>query len=184
MTNEAKSNVEMTTGTIAGDLIAMLVGELKLLPDIWPKIGPDEQDEIIERVRNRVTDSVRTAVGLIASAGRITVAGDLKKVTFADKTEAVFSLSKHDPNVQELCHAQGQACLIVVAGAGEHMGGAGDEAAERQLSIPGVNGDDHGHGDANAILEQVRRRAGKGKPETPPPADTPPEPEPDGNEPD
>lgn len=148
--------VEMTTATIAGDLIAMLVGELKLLPDIWPKIGPDEQDDIIERVRNRVTDAVRQAVHLIASEGRITVVGDLKKVTFADKVEAVFALSKNDPSVRDLTTAQGQACIIVVAAASNHMGGAGDEAAERQTTIPGLSEDDA----ANQIINQIRRNTG------------------------
>jgi hypothetical protein len=167
MTDEAQSNHEMTAETVAGDLIGMLVGELKLLPDIWPKIGPDEQDDIIERVRKRVSDSVRQAVKLIASAGRITVTGDLKKVTFADKVEAVFSLSKNDPRALELCHAQGLACLIVVASAGLHMGGAGDEAADRQLALPGTQGDS---AEANAVLDQVRRRLGK----MPPKDDTPP----------
>lgn len=164
MTNEAKNEaIEMTATTIAGDLIAMLVGELKLLPDIWPKIGPDEQDDIIERVRNRVTDNVRKAVTLIASEDRITVVGDLKKVTFADKVEAVFSLSKNDPRVRDLTTAQGQACIIVVAAASTHMGGAGDEAAERQTTIPGLDGDDA----ANAIINQVMRNAGKQPPEAP-----------------
>jgi hypothetical protein len=172
MTDEAKNNHDMTAETVAGDLIGMLVGELKLLPDIWVKIGPDEQDDIIERVRKRVSDSVRQAVRLIASAGRITVAGDLKKVTFADKVEAVFSLSKNDPSALELCHAQGLACLIVVASAGLHMGGAGEEAAERQLTLPGTEGDS---AEANAILEQVRRRMGK----QPPQDDTPPAGEPE-----
>lgn len=159
--------VDMTTSTIAGDLIAMLVGELKLLPDIWPRIGPDEQDDIIERVRNRVTDNVRKAVTLIASEGRITVVGDLKKVTFGDKVDAVFALSKNDPGVRDLTTAQGQMCIIVVAAAANHMGGADDEAAERQTNLPGLDGDDA----ANSILEQVRRRA-QGKPPTPPaPAD-------------
>jgi hypothetical protein len=154
MSEQAKDEILMTTETIAGDLIGMLVGELRLLPDIWPKIGPDEQDDIIERVRKRVTDNVRKAVELIASNGRITVAGDLKKVTFADKVEAVFSLSKNDPSALELCHAQGMPCLIVVASAGEHMGGAGDLAAERQLSI--VTPEDDA---ANAIIKQAQRRA-------------------------
>lgn len=154
-------SILMTSETIAGDLIGMLVGELRLLPDIWPKIGPDEQDDIIERVRKRVTDNVRKAVELIASNGRITVAGDLKKVTFADKVEAVFSLSKNDPSALELCHAQGLPCLIVVASAGEHMGGAGELAAERQLSIDMAGSDDA----ADAIIKQAQRRA-SGKPDT------------------
>ena len=157
MSEVEKDEIDMTTETIAGDLIGMLVGEVRLMPDIWQKLGPNEQDEIIERVRKRVTDNVRKAVTLIASAGRITVAGDLKKVTFADKVEAVFTLAKSDPSALELCHAQGQACLIVVANPGAHMGGAGDEAAQRQLSIPGVDGDD----EAQAVIKQAQRRTGK-----------------------
>lgn len=160
---EKQTNVDMTAETISADLINMLVGELKLLPDIWPKIGPDEQDDIIERVRKRVLDNTRRAVELIASAGRITVAGDLKKVTFSDKVQAVFDLSKNDPAALELCHAQGQLCLIVVANASAHMAGAGDEAAERQL---GLHLDVDGHGEANQILDQVRRRMQGGTPPT------------------
>ena len=166
MTKEAKSTEEMTVESMASDLISALVGELKLMPDIWPKIGQDEQQDIIERVKNRVSDNVRKAVHLIASAGRITVAGDLKKVTFADKTEAVFALSKHDPNVQQLCHAQGQACLIIVAPS--DLGGGGGEKDPRQMGLP-LEGDEHG--DANAILEQVRRRAGNKPPASEPPPD-------------
>lgn len=174
MTEAKKSTEEMTVNTMASDLVSALVGELKLLPDIWPKIGQDEQQDIIERVKNRVSDNVRKAVHLIASAGRITVAGDLKKVTFADKTEAVFALSKHDPNVQQLCHAQGQACLIIVAPS--ELGG--DEKDARQMGLPGLDGDSHG--DANAILEQVRRNAAKKQP--PLSDDPPPPPGGDGND--
>ncbi|TCG08353.1 hypothetical protein BZM27_12520 [Paraburkholderia steynii] len=160
--------IEMTSETIARDLIAMLVGELKLLPDIWPRIGPDEQDDIIERVRKRVGDNVRKAVHLIASEGRVVVTGDLKKVTFSDKVEAVFTLGKNDPKAGELTHVQGQPCLIVVASAGQHMQGADELAAERQTSIPWL-GDDSA---ASAIIKQAQRRS-KNRPksdgEAPPP---------------
>jgi hypothetical protein len=159
MENAQSSAVEMMTSeNVAGDLIGMLVSELRLLPDIWPRIGPDEQDAIIERVRKRVTDNVRRAVELIASNGRITVAGDLKRVVFSDKVEAVFSLSKKDPRTLDLAEAQGLPCLIVVAAAASHMGGAGDLAATRQTEIPGIDGDDA----ANAIIKQAQRRAKKG----------------------
>lgn len=146
--------IGMTVETVAGDLIGALVAELKLMPDIWPKIGPDEQDDIIERLRARVLDNVRVAVNLIASEGRITVVGDLKKVTFSDKVEAVFTLGKNDPAVRELTTAQGQACIIVVAAASNHMQGANDLHAERQTTL--ITEDDDA---ANQIIEQARRRS-------------------------
>ena len=158
--------VGMTTETIAGDLIGALVMELKLMPDIWPRIGPNEQDEIIERVRKRVTDNVRQAVHLIASEGRVTVVGDLKKVLFADKVEALFTLGKNDPAAIELTRCTGQACLIVVASASNHMGGADDLKAERQMSL--VTSDDDA---ANQIIEQARRRTRDNGEGNTPPAD-------------
>lgn len=151
MSNEI---IGMTSETVAGDLIGALVQELRLMPDIWPRIGPNEQDEIIDRIRARVLDNVRAAVNLIASEGRITVVGDLKKVTFSEKVEAVFTLGKNDPAVRELTTAQGQACIIVVAAAANHMGGADDLHAERQTTL--ITGEDDA---ANQIIEQARRRS-------------------------
>ena len=162
MTKDAeKEIVGMTSETVASDLIGLLVSELKLLPDIWPKIGPNEQEEIIDRVRKNVLDATRKAVSLFATEGRTTVVGDLKKVLFSDKVEALFTLGKNDPGALELARYPGQPCLIVVANAGAHMQGADELTAERQLTIPGVEGDDA----ANQIIEQARRRAlGDGAP--------------------
>lgn len=167
MNDEENGAFAMTSETIARDLIGMLVGELKLLPDIWPRIKPDEQEEIIERVRKRVADSVRQAVHLIASEGRVTVVGDLKKVTFSDKVEAVFSLGKNDPKATELTHVQGMPCLIVVAATATHMQGADEITAERQTRIPGLDEDDA----ANAIIKQAQRRSAQNKPPQPPQSD-------------
>ncbi|KVN95007.1 hypothetical protein WK59_10180 [Burkholderia ubonensis] len=143
-----------TSETIAGDLIAALLQEFRLLPDIWVKVGSDEQDEIVERVRKRVTDNVRNAVHLIASGDRMTVAAELKKVTFADKVEAVFSLAKRDPAAMDLCHAQGLACLIVVADAQQFMGGA--DAPQKDLRQKDMF---DGNDAADSLIEQVRRRS-------------------------
>ncbi|MFG7180715.1 hypothetical protein ACGYQ5_14400 [Burkholderia pseudomallei] len=156
-----------TTETIAGDLLAALLQEFRLLPDIWVKVGFDEQQEIVERVRKRVTENVREAVRLIASGDRMTVAAELKKVTFADKVEAVFSLGKRDPTAMELCHAQGQACLIVVADAQQHMGGT--DAPQKDLRQRDMFDGTEKGSDANSLIEQVRRRTKK--PDDPPAAD-------------
>lgn len=157
-----------TTETIAGDLLAMLLQEFRLLPDIWIKVGFDEQQEIIDRIRKRVTDNVREAVRLIASGDRMTVAAELKKVTFADKVEAVFSLAKRDPAAMDLCHAQGLACLIVVSDAGQHMGGT--DAPQKDLRQKDMFDGSEKGSDANALIEQVRRRA-QGQKKEPPAAD-------------
>ncbi|TCK36686.1 hypothetical protein B0G84_5699 [Paraburkholderia sp. BL8N3] len=146
----------MASETVAGDLLSALVSEVRLLPDIWPKIGEDEQNEIIERLRKRVLDNVREATRLIASAGRTTIVGEMKKVSFGDKTVATLEFGKQDPTAMELCHAQGMTILVVIADAGAHMGGVdGVRGEPDQRSLPGVEGD----GSAAQIIEQASRRS-------------------------
>src|ERR1700692_5010062 len=153
----ANEAVDMASDTVAGDLLGALLQEIKLLPDIWPKIGQGEQDEIIERLRKRVTDNVRTAVGLIASEQRITVVADLKKIVFGDKTEAVFVIADRDPARLDLAECRGQACLIVVTNAGAHMGGLDYVRSDPdQRDLPGVDS-------GSQVIEQARRRS-KNKP--------------------
>lgn len=155
--------------TIAGDLVGALIAEFRLLPDIWAKVGHDEQKEIIARIQKRVMDNVREAVRLIAAEDRITVAGELKRVTFADKVEAVFTLGKRDPRAMDLCHAQGLACLIVVADASAHMGGT--DKPHGDIRQGDLLDETNGTRDASSIIEQVRRRT---QPPAPPadPLDT------------
>jgi hypothetical protein len=151
---EEKSLAVRASETIAGDLLSALVQEFRLLPDIWAKLGKDEQHEIIDRIRKRVSENVREAVRLIASGERMTIAAELRKVTFADKAEAVFAISKRDPAAMELCHVQGLTCLIVMADAQQHMGGI--DAEHKDIR----QGDmfDGQASDANSLIEQVRRR--------------------------
>ncbi|WP_439891572.1 hypothetical protein ACS7SF_02730 [Ralstonia sp. 25C] len=147
------SGKEMASETIAGDLLRGLLTELRFMPDIWQKLSEKEQTQIVERCRERVTKNVRDAVKLIASAGRVCVTGDLKKVSMSDKVEAVFALPMRDPSLAELCEARGKACLIVVASADEHMGGVDAPMADPdQRELPDIDA-------AGSIIEQARRRS-------------------------
>lgn len=143
--------------TLAGDLIAALVQEIKLLPDIWPKIGEGEQRDIIDRLRNRVTENVRQAVHIIASAERITVAADLAKVDFsAGGVKAVMTVARRDPGRLDLADSIGRGCLIVVADPGAFLGGAD---AVKPTPAQGDLLEEAGATAARSIIEQSRRRA-------------------------
>jgi hypothetical protein len=148
-----KSEVaEMASETVAGDLLAAMLQELKVLPDIWANLPETEQNEVIERVRKRVGDNVRKAVRLIASEKRTTVAADLKKIVFGDHIEAVFTIAARDPARLELADSRGQACLIVVTDAAAHMGGLDDvkgDSDQRDLPLS----------DGAAVVEKLRRRS-------------------------
>lgn len=68
MSKTAKDTMAMTAATIGSDLLQALVQEIKLLPDVWPKLSQKKQDDVIERLRKRVITNVQMATHLIASS--------------------------------------------------------------------------------------------------------------------
>lgn len=120
----------MTADTIGKDLLQALVLELKLLPEPWPKLAKKKQDDIIDRLRNRVETNVKMAVHLLAAEGRTVVAGDLDQITIKDGVKAVVKFSSAAPNLHELYDVAGKAVLVVVANAADHIGGMDEVQGE------------------------------------------------------
>lgn len=148
---ELEGLIDGTSETIAKDLLSAFMQEIRLLPDAWPSLRKFEQDAIIDRVRNRVTQQVRHAVTLIAAQDRVTVAADLKKVTFGDEIQAVFTVGARDPARLDLADSRGKACLIVVTDAVRHMDGVNEvQGEDEQRSLDGM-------GDAKAVIDKAKR---------------------------
>ena len=116
----------MTADTIGKDILSAIVMELKLLPKPWPKLSESKQNDIIDRLRDRVDANVKMAVHLIASQGRTVVAGDLDQITIKDGVKAVVKFGSNAANLHELYDVAGKAVLVVVADAENHTGGMGE----------------------------------------------------------
>lgn len=148
---EVEGLIEGTSETIAKDLLSVFMQEIRLLPDAWPALKRFEQDNIIDRVRNRVIQQVRHAVALIAAEDRVTVVADLKKVTFGDEIQAVFIVGARDPARLDLADSRGKACLIVVTDAGAHTAGVDEVRGEdEQRSFAGM-------GEAKSVIDKAKR---------------------------
>lgn len=119
---QAKDVMAMTASTIGADLLQALVQEVKLLPDVWPKLSQKKQDDVIERLRKRVIHNVQMATHLIASDGRICVQAELEQITVKDGIKGVLIMSKNDPHRHLVMDAQGKTVLLAVADAEDHMG--------------------------------------------------------------
>ncbi|RQZ18112.1 DNA translocase FtsK [Burkholderia sp. Bp9031] len=147
--NDAKNVLNMTAGTIGRDLLSALVLELKMLPDVWVKLSEKKQNDVIDRLRKRVDTSVKMAVHLIASDGRIVVQGDLDQITIKDGVKAVVKFGAHATNLHELYDASGKTVLVVVANPGEHTEGMDEvrgESDQRGLNLGGEYTADDGDG--------------------------------------
>lgn len=120
----------MTADTIGKDLLQALVMELRLLPEPWQKLSKNKQDDIIDRLRDRVQTNIKMAVHLLSAQGRTVVAGDLDQITIKDGVKAVVKFSGAAPNLHELYDVAGKAVLVVVANAADHTGGMDDVHGE------------------------------------------------------
>jgi ribosome modulation factor len=147
--DDVKAVLGMTADTVGKDLLTALLQEMRLLPDVWVKLPKGKQDDIIDRLRDRVTSNVRMAVHLVASQGRTVVVGDLEQITIKDGTKAVIKIGRGAESLHELYDAQGKAVLIVVSDAGDHTGGMDEihgEADQRGLDLGHEYHDNDGGG--------------------------------------
>jgi ribosome modulation factor len=149
----------MTADSIGRDLLEGLVLEIKLLPNVWPKLPKSKQDDVIERLRKRVIKNVQTAVHMIASEGRTTIVAELEQVTVKDGIKAVLTMSKSDPNRHGLIDAQGKTVLVAIADAEDHMGeiaavqGEEDQRAMDLGQEYDPNGDGKGMDDDDGVID-------------------------------
>lgn len=138
MDQEVKNVLAMTAETIGKDLLQALLQEIKLLPDVWIKLPKLKQDDIIDRLRDRVYANVKMATHLISSDGRTVVAGDLDQITIKDGVKAVVKFGIGAANLHELYEHQGNAVLVVVSNTSKHVTGMEEvqgEPDQRAMNI-------------------------------------------------
>ena len=157
--DDVKALLLMTSETVGKDLLQALVQEVKLLPDVWVKISKKKQDDVIDRLRNRIETNVKMAVHLIASEGRTVVAGDLDQITIKDGVKAVVKFGTGAANLHDLYDSTNKAVLVVVANPAQHTGGMDEiagESAQRAMDV-GKEYDSNatGEGMAGEIVDVV-----------------------------
>jgi len=132
MTKKSNDFRKMTADTVGKDLLGALVQEIRLLPDVWPKLPKKKQDDVIDRLRKRVEENVNMAVFTLAAQDRTVVAGSLDQITIKDGVKAVIKFSIKSPNLDGLYEAasDGSDVLVVVAGVKEHTGGMNEIQGE------------------------------------------------------
>jgi hypothetical protein len=111
-----KTVLGMTADTVGKDLLSALVSELKLMPEPWQKMPKRKQNDILDRLRDRVAANVKMAVHLISASGRIVVNGELEQITIKGGAKAVINVSRGAESLHDFYDAQGTEVLIVVSG--------------------------------------------------------------------
>lgn len=136
--------IEIAEETFKGDLVTLVLDEMKAMPKSWQEIGEEEQDFILERLDMRVSRIIKTAVNILASQNRPVVRANVESITFKGGIKAVLQVPAHAPNRHDLSDAEGQEVMIVITGAehvidnGEGMPEADKDQPELCLEVDGL----------------------------------------------
>lgn len=106
--------------TLGVDLLAALLDEIKILQQPWQSMPQNRQNELIDRLRERVKDNVQRAVAIIAADTRVTVTATLEQVVFKGGIEAKLKLSKANQHRLDLADNVGEQVLVIIMPA-EHF---------------------------------------------------------------
>ncbi|MBD8493865.1 DNA translocase FtsK [Pseudomonas syringae] len=98
------------------DLVDASLFELRNIKAPYSKLNEGQQQEVIDRITEKVKDVVQTAVAIISSRNVITIPCKMKQIQVTEKTLTVTSLvDAKDPSRHGLTDSAGHLCLLVLA---------------------------------------------------------------------
>lgn len=112
---------EVAAATMLGDLIALVVDELKAAKMHWSLLPQIDQDATLARIDIRCKDAVTRCVEIIAARACVSVGAEVESVTFKDGVKAVLRLSKGE-GAHLLADSEGQTVRVVFADSEEFEG--------------------------------------------------------------
>jgi hypothetical protein len=120
----SKSTIALTEKTMLGDLCHVVIDELKAAPDVWQKLSEEKQREAIERMRKRLTKTIRDAVKFFSSDGSMGIDVDVDAFNGKDGgMKIVLRASRGFEQAQQIVDICGHPALLVVTSAEQHLGG-------------------------------------------------------------
>lgn len=145
--------------TLLGDLMLVVVDELKAARDVWQRLSQDEQDEAIERLKRRLTETVRECVRIISSGDRPTIPAQVVQVVFKDGIKATLALSKGNSRRHDLADSVGAQVLVVVPDHVDYEGGTDQVKSEPDQRNLDLDGDGKPDDEAKAAKPKRNRKA-------------------------
>jgi hypothetical protein len=109
-------------GTLGTKLLSLLMQYIRHEEKPWGQLTSDEQQEVLERMQERIDDTLKDGVIGMLSGGLPRVAGILKSVTAKDTTRAAIDVVAAQPEtLHNLIDRVGGTVVIVLVGPEEHQ---------------------------------------------------------------
>jgi len=112
--NEQASPPLLDVHTVGADLLRALLDEVRLMPKPWAALPADEQAEVIDRLRNRVTMHVTDVVNRIAAGGRVAVVADLVSIAMRKGLRITLDADKNAAGKHDLIDALGMPVTLIL----------------------------------------------------------------------
>ncbi len=128
-------SVAISEKFLLGDLLKVCMQEIRLMPFGWGMLPEKDQQNIIDRLTDRVTEAVRQTVKIIAADSRPHLMADVESVTFKDGIKCQLLVSKQASDRHELADATGTMVLIVLPHIEHHLGGDAPVADKDQPQL-------------------------------------------------
>jgi hypothetical protein len=142
MDEKRRYAVEIGESTMLGDLMSLVVDELKLMPKAWDSMTQKKQQEALDRIEGRIREASDQAINLISCRDMPEVEGTVDSVTFKNGAKATISFPSITPEVHQLADAQGGFVKIVIPRTEDLLSMAGaPESVLDQADIESYEGD-------------------------------------------
>ena len=119
------------------DLVEAALFELRNIKVPFPRLGEDDQQEVIDRITKQAEDAAWTAVGIISSRSVDTIPITIADSKFKSKNITVTGVvDAQDPNRHGLVDLSGKLALLVLAPSDYAEGLDGIKAERGQHELP------------------------------------------------
>lgn len=119
------------------DLVEAALFELRNIKVPFPRLGEDDQQEVIDRITKQAEEVVWTAVGIISSRSVDTIPIKIADSKFKEKNITVTGVvDAQDPNRHGLIDLSGKLALLVLAPNDYNEGLDGIKADRDQHELP------------------------------------------------
>jgi hypothetical protein len=134
--HEREALTSISEKFLFGDLLKMMVNEIRSLSVPFSVLTEAQQQQIIERVRLRTEQSVREVVRIITGKARPVVEAQIESVLFKDGVKVQLTFSRQQGDRHALADAAGDSVLLVLPQYGEVLGGDVPRADKDQPELP------------------------------------------------
>ncbi|WLD56907.1 hypothetical protein NFC81_09200 [Salinispirillum sp. LH 10-3-1] len=100
--------------TLYGDLVRIVLDEIKHAPRVWQKMTEDQQSHVIDRVHQRCNDAASKAILAAFSGSYQSVGALVEQVVFKDGIKCVLKIAPHAQGRHELADREGFNVVLLL----------------------------------------------------------------------